>query len=310
MAFYLLYNFATKLGFPTVVITYLVLAVAHAAATPTPDLATAERVLSVLAGLGAVALSYRTLTVALPDCQLMALAASAFMAVLPGHVATVSVSPEIALAELVGAGLLFVAVRSVTRSAEARLRSGGARAPLAVAALGAAGAGVMAAALYGGGTALASAGAVPANATAATLETAIGGVGYFFATFWLPETWAVQPGVTWLAGVFGLGTLAAFGGAGLYWREMAHNTAGLTVPETAAFRVFYLVAGLGLVAGVIELLFSPTPTGSAMYPALASLALVGIVGYESWFPGLLRPLVVFAMLVFLLMVNIVGLMVL
>src|SRR5262245_1754494 len=142
MIFYLFYNFATRLGFPTVVITYLALAAAHAATVPAPDVPDGLRLLSVLAGLGAVVLSYRTLTVALPDCQLMALAASAFMAVLPGHVAAVSQSPGLALAELAGAALLFVAVRAVTRAAT-RGEMAAARAPLAVAALGAAGLGAM-----------------------------------------------------------------------------------------------------------------------------------------------------------------------
>ena len=308
MAFYLLYNFATRLGFTTVIVTYLTLAAWHALATPVPALDPSLRLIAVLLGLGAVVLSYRTLTVALPDCQLMALAASAFMAVLPGHVATVSQSPGLALAELLGASLVFGAVRAVTRVTERGASLTAARFPLIAAAVGAVG--LSAVGMMLRWVEPAAAGALPpvldGSAILKTAETVTGVTG-FFATFWLPEAWAALPAMGWLTGLFALGTVAAAGGAGMYWREMAHNQAGLTVPETAAFRVFYGVAGLGLLAGVAELLFSPLPRGTVTYPALASLALIGIVGFEMWFPALLRPLVVFAVLVFLLMVNIVGL---
>lgn len=307
MLFYLFYTFAMRLGFPTVIVTYLTLAAWHALATPMPALDPAARLFAVLLGLGAVVLSYRTLTVALPDCQLMALAASAFMAVLPGHVAAVSLSPGLALAELLGAALVFVAVRAVTRVKEQGAGLAAARLPLIAAAFGAAGLSAVGMALRWAGPAAAGALApVEAGGGALAMEAATGVVG-FFATFWLPEAWAALPAAGWLTGLFAVGTLAAAGGAGMYWQAMGRNEAGLTVPETAAFRVFYAVAGLGLLAGVAELLFSPLPRGTVTYPALASLALIGIVGFEMWFPALIRPLVVFAVLVFLLMVNIIGL---
>lgn len=367
------FTLVERFGFSLVLITFLSLGMAYHPLTAQDP---AGLVLQVGAlGLGAIAIwtAYSVVRAALPDCGLMALATSAFLSVLPGHVTALSSHVLLGVAEA-GFGLVLLSLVRMARSAAlqrqyavaghgpaagadvqerpVRWRAGMfldlgfwagitlAAAPGAVAVIpllpvtlvavgrkaGLRGTRLLSEAGRGsfiaGAAAFAVAGTVVLMArwlgasptVPSDLATASSGVLgsfpaaiYSFRGFWLPASWETSSYVTIVQWVLAIVSLMGLVGAGWYGVSVAQRQAGLDEAERAAFGVFYLAFGLALLSASVVVARGAAPGPGLLYPFLTPLALLGLIGFESWFPPLTRPLFVFALLVGLFALNLYGL---
>ncbi|MBI4498763.1 MAG: hypothetical protein HY689_12795 [Chloroflexi bacterium] len=376
------FTLVERLGFPLVIFTFLSLGVAYHAPAVQDASGLALQVGAL--GMGAVALwiAYSVVRTALPECELMALATSAALAVLPGHVAALSSNVLLGVAEaafgMVLLGLVRMARTAVLQRGPAAgggawqppppaltgaqgspraepgdLWSRGklldvgfwtgivlAAAPGALAALALIPAGLLAVGRMAGlrgrglltaagrGTLMAGAAAVVVaaavllavgwlgagrilpqgtdSAPAGALELAAA-LGAGFGAFWLPAGWQLLPhGMPALATLALVSVMGALGAA-VYALRVAWGGAGLEEAERAAIGVMYVAAGLALLGALTVVVRGAAPGPGVLYPFLAPLALLGIIGFENWFPPVTRPLVVFGLLVGLFALNLFNL---
>lgn len=255
---------------------------------------------SLALGAFAVGTGYWLVRVTLTDCAPIALATAAGLAVLPGHLAAITSDSRVLLTEIfVGLSLIAMVYLSRKGTSDRPGMPFTIGLPQLAAFIGTV---VITFAITTLSAALGIGESMVDEAIGAQETGFLGLVRSATGTveiFWLGLRWAgLIPGL-FLVPV----TIVVVLGAGRYATATARDDSELIGSERVGVTALYLALFSVGVAAVVFWASVGTPGPVFFYAAAAPLVLLGIIGFEQWFPPASRPLVVLGLLAMLFGFN-------